>query len=481
METKKNNRYFIFFLFLLITGVFLSSVNPKVIAETRDNKDDLQIGAAAVKITPPLGTPLAGQYYNRGAVGVHDDLYAKAIVIKKGGSKVAIVSCDLVEVTADLVSSARNKIEQSTGISGDHVMIGATHSHTGPVIPYPGNINVVKGKTAEILAVYVLKLPDLITESVKQANEALEPAKISYGLGHEETISFNRRFYMTDGTVGWNPGKLNPGIIKPAGPIDPDVSVLFAETLNGKPVSTYVNFALHLDITSGLEISADMPYTLSSILGNVKGKDMITLFAQGCSGNINHINVKSGEPQNGHAEAQRIGTVLAGEVIKTFTRLDPLAVDNISVRRKIVKLPLADISSMELSKAREIVALYGKPDAAPFMDFVTAFKTLDIYERNGNPIDAEIQVFALGDKCAIVSFPGEIFTELGMYIKSRSPYSYTMVVELSNGSIDYVPDRKAYLEGNYEPVSSRCAPGSGEILVEEALKMLNELKRASTL
>ena len=73
-------------------------------------------------------------------------------------------------------------------------------------------------------------------------------------------------------------------------------------------------------------------------------------------------------------------------------------------------------------------------------------------------------------------FAGKIFTEFGMYIKNRSPYRYTMVVELTNGSIGYIPDRKAYIEGNYEPVSSRCGPGSGEILAENAIKMLNELK-----
>jgi hypothetical protein len=280
---------------------------------------------------------------------------------------------------------------------------------------------------------------------------------------------------MTDGTVGWNPGKMNPKIIKPAGPIDPEVSVLFAEGLDGNPVSTYVNFALHLDIVGGLEISADMPFTLSTILGKVKGENMITMYAQGCCGNLNHINVKTKEPQKGHNEAQRIGTILAGEVIKTYSRMNPLDVSSIKVKREIVQLPPADISGKDITKAKEIAASSGKPDAAPFLEQVDAFKTLDVYNRKGKPIDTEIMVIALGDKCAIVSFPGEIFVELGMYIKGRSPYPYTMVVELTNGSGDYVPDRKAYVEGNYEPISARCAPGSGEILVEKALKMLNEL------
>jgi neutral ceramidase len=437
---------------------------------------ELRIGAAMVKITPPPGTPMAGYYYERGAGVVHDDLYARTLVIDNDSIKVAIVSCDLSRVNAGIVSEVRNMVKKSTGIEAGNIMIGATHTHTGPVITDRDNRDKMREKSSEILDLYNSRLPGLIAESVIQADRALKPARFYAGLGHEESISFNRRYYMTDGTVGWNPGKLNPKIIKPAGPIDPDVYVLYAETPEGYPVSTYVNFALHLDNIGGTEISADIPYTLSTILGKIKGQEMITIFSQGCAGNINHINVKSKEKQGGHAESQRMGTVLAGEVIKTYTRLQPLDFSNISVKREIVPLPLAEIVPDEVAKAREIAGTYGKPDAAPFMELVKASKILDVNGRNGKPLDAEIQVFAFGDKLAIVSLPGEIFTELGIYIKNRSPFPYTIVVELANGSIGYVPDRKAYIEGNYEPVSSRCAPGSGEILAEKALGLLNELK-----
>ncbi len=437
---------------------------------------DLRIGAASVKITPPVGIPMAGYYYERGAEKIHDDLYAKAMVIEKDNSKVAMVTCDIINIPVELVEEARALVVKSTGIDADHVMISATHAHTGPVIPKKDGRDAPAGKSADILSNYISKLPGLIAESIKQANDNLQPAKISFGLGHEETISFNRRFFMTDGTVGWNPGKMNPKIIKPAGPIDPDVFVLYSEANDAKPISTYVNFALHLDNTGGTQISADLPYTLSTILGKIKGGEMVTMFGQGCSGNINHINVKSREPQSSFAEAQRLGTVLSGEVIKTYTRMKPLDINNISVIRETINLPLAPISEGDLPKAREIVAKYGKPNAAPFLDFVNSFKVIEVYNRHGKPIDAEIQVFALGDEVAIVSLPGEIFTELGTYIRSRSPYPYTIVTELTNGSIGYVPDRKAFIEGNYEPVSSRCAPGSGEILAGNALRLLNELK-----
>jgi neutral ceramidase len=436
----------------------------------------LNIGAAAVMITPPLGTPMAGYYYVRGAEGVHDDLYAKTLVIEKEGTRVAIVSCDLIEITAELAADIRLLAEASTGIPADHIMISATHSHTGPVILSPANMYGTDKRVRELLAAYMSALPGLVAKSIILANDGIRPASLSFGKGYEETISFNRRFFMTDGTVGWNPGKLNPMIIKPAGPIDPEVGVLYVESAEGKPLSTLVNFALHLDITGGLEISADMPYTLSKILGSLKGEDMVTLFGQGCCGNINHINVKSGKPQKGHAEAERIGTVLAGEVIKTYTRLEPLEVDAIRARSEVVALHLAPFSENDLEKAREITLKFGERNAAPFMEMVNAFKIVDVFERKGKPIDAEVQVFTLGDDFAIVSLPGEVFVELGIYIKERSPYPGTMVLELANGSVDYIPDRKAFMEGNYEPVSARCAPGSGEILVERVLEILNEMK-----
>ena len=126
----------------------------------------------------------------------------------------------------------------------------------------------------------------------------------------------------------------------------------------------------------------------------------------------------------------------------------------------------------EVARAREITSMFGERNAAPFMDMVEAFKIVDVFERNGKPIEAEVQIFTLGEDFAIVSWPGEVFVELGLYLKERSPYPYTMVIELANGSEDYIPDRKAFLEGNYEPVSARCAPGSGEILVSNTVKEL---------
>lgn len=437
---------------------------------------ELRVGRAAVVITPPVGAPMAGYYYNRGAEGTHDELHAKALVFEAGGAAAAVVACDLIGIPAPIVEQARRLIAQDPGIPAERVMISATHAHTGPLIA--GGAARAANLEGEMLAIarrYAAELPGKIAASVRRAHRDLAPARVSAAVGREESIAFNRRYWMYDGTVGWNPGKLNPKIIRPAGPIDPAVPVLYFESPDGAPLATYVNYAMHLDTVGGQQFSADFPYTLATLLGKVKGPEMLTLFTIGAAGNVNHIDVSTRERQNGHGEAARIGTVLAGEVLKTYARLRPAEAGTVAGRRRVLGLPLPEVRHGEVEKARAVTARYGQRNAAPFMEMVEAFKVQAVAERNGKPLEAEVQVIALTGDIAFVGLPGEIFTELGMAIKKASPFRHTIVATLANGSIGYVPDSRAWPQGAYEVASARCARGSGEMLVEAALEMLREL------
>jgi hypothetical protein len=284
-------------------------------------------------------------------------------------------------------------------------------------------------------------------------------------------VAFNRRYHMKDGTVGWNPGKRNPNILRPAGPIDPVVSVAHFESDAGEPLATFVNHALHLDTVGGEQFSSDYPHTIAEILDAAKGPEHLTIFTMGASGNVNHIDVRSAAPQKGHGEAARIGAILAAEALRAMKSLTPVDATPLRVRHEIVKLPLNAHDSADLDKARQVVAAYGKPGASPFLEQVKAFRVLNVAEREGKPLDAEVQVIALGD-IAWIGLPGEIFTELGLAIKLASPFPYNVVSTLANGSVGYVPDRKAYPQGNYEVVSARMAAGSGEMLVDAATRLL---------
>ena len=442
---------------------------------------ELRVGAAAVNITPPVGIGMAGYYFERGAQGTNDGLFAKAIVLEQDGGRAALVALDLISTTRWTVEAARREIEQTTNLRGDHVMISATHAHTGPVLAKRGTREDAQGGGADLSQHYSAELPSRIAESVRMAAARLQPARALIALGREEHLSFNRRFFMKDGTVAWNPGKLNANIVKPAGPIDPEVGVVLFEAprekLPAEPLATYVNFAMHPDTVGGENFSADYPGALSRILSAYKGANMLTLFANGTCGNINHIDVNWAGPQKGPQEVHRIGTILAAAAFQAYKQLQPPKPGPLRARSEIVKLPLPAVTPEDIEKARATVTRYSMKDNSGFMEKVQAFKVLDVAARKGKPQEVEVQVIALGDDLAWVSLPGEIFVELGLAIKKASPFRYTMIAELANGAIGYIPNQEAYSQGNYEVVSARCAAGSGEMLVDAALKLLRELKR----
>jgi neutral ceramidase len=436
---------------------------------------DLRAGASAVRITPPEGTPLAGYYAPRGARDVLDNLYSKALVLEQGGTRVALVVCDLITLPPQTVREARRLIEKQTGIPGGHVMLSATHTHTGPALVRDSALDDLVGASSDLGRRYTETLPELIARSVDEANRKLAAVRVAAATGKEDGLSFNRRFVMRDRTVSWNPRKLNPDVVKPAGPIDPDVGVVTFDQPGAKPLATYVNFAMHPDTVGGADVSADYPGVLSRLLAEVRGAEAVTLFANGCCGNINHRNLAWADAQHGPQEARRIGTVLAGAVCKTFPLLQPVKGEGLRVKREVVKLPLAPITAEEVTRAKEVMKRLREPKTA-FLEKVKAVQVLDVAAREGRPWEVEVQVIALGDELAWVSLPGEIFVELGLAIKKASPFRYTLLAELANGSVGYVPDRPAYEQGNYEVVSARGAAGCGELLVEAAVRLLMGLK-----
>ena len=441
----------------------------------------LRIGVAEVDITPPPGAPMAGYYVPRVATGTHDPLHAKAIVLESGDTKIAIVACDLVSLPRELSEQARAIVTKKIGLASDHVMITATHDHTTPVIvTNPSRYNL-QGETKVIADEYTAALPEKIANAILLANTSLVPVEMRAGVGEETTLGFNRRYFMKDGRVGWNPRKLNPNIVRPAGPVDTGIPVLYFETPDHqKPLAAYVNFGVHQDTTGGLQFSGDYSYTLSRVLKMAKGEDFFTLFTIGAAGNVNHLDVSREGPQSGFEEAARIGAVLAGDVLKTI-QAAPLVPDPvIRVSDKILKIPVPTYTSAEVADAERVQATFGKPNAAPFLELVKAARVLELNARHGQPLDAEVQVFTIGDKVAIVGFPGEMFAEFGLQLKEDSPFPITIVAELANGAYVYIPNRVAYKEGNYEPTAARLPEGTGEALVDSAFDQLLALAQRSS-
>lgn len=435
---------------------------------------EVRVGSASININPPNGTPLAGYYSTRGSEGILDPIFSRAVVIQTGETVAALVVCDLLSLPRHTVEAARALIEKNTAIPGTNVMISATHQHTGPVIARESSRDKLDGGDSELGRQYTENLPALIAQSVADAAAKLAPAKLSAAREEEGQLAYNRRFWMKDGTVSWNPRKRDPNIIRPAGPIDPDVFVLYFESEKNKPLVTYVNYAMHPDTTGGKLISADFPGELARRLADYKGPDMLTIFANGACGNLNHRDIHWTAPQSSPAEAKRLGTILAASVLKSYPRLNDIDPGQLRITSRLLDLPLPEISDQDLRQAREVIA-HLHDGKSTFLQQVKAFQVIDVHERKGVPFQVEAQVIALGDEVAWVSLPGEIFVELGLSIKQASPFKYTLIAELANGAIGYIPNKTAYTEGNYEVISARCAEGSGEMLVTAAIEMLEQL------
>ncbi len=472
--------------------IFLSATGEQAFSSPSGD-EVFRAGAAKVKITPPTGSIMGNSYGIAVSEGIHDDLHARTLVFKQGDVQTAFIALDIISVPYFIVVKSRELISKETGIPEENIILCATHVHAGPQLN-PLFWDAVGGEPKQKSAEYLKKLPSLITASVKEAIEKLQPVKVSIGVVQETSVNFNRRFLMKDGTFRMNPGKLNPNSVRAVGPIDPDMNVVYFETLDSKPLATLVNFALHPAIVGGNEFSADFPGKIAGLLATVKGEEMVTVFTNGNSGNINHVDVTQPKQLGGQIESTRIAVILAGDVLKALSNLRPLEVNKLKVSTKEVELPAFMFQESDLKWARDVVAKMGKPKSSPFSDLVQAWKIIDLYDFGGGDeerfkltttvplkpgggvLKSEVNAVVLGDELALVGFPGDAFVELGLAIKQNSPYPYTIVNEQSgNGTLSYVPNRKAFYEKGYEAESARFLPGGGEILVDAVTRILIDL------
>ena len=436
--------------------------------------DGLRVGRAAVDITPPVGTPMLTPqrppFEVKLAAQALDPLQVKAIVLEQGGVRAALVACDLTSLPLRLLQEARKLIGETTGVDPNAVIISSTHTHTAPQIrlKYLSKADEeAKRKAAE----YVAALPAKIAESVKAAEADLQAATAYAGYGSEDSVSFNRRYYLRDGTVAANPFKGEDHrlgeILRPAGPIDPSVGLVAFKNRDGQPLAVMVNFSIHLDTLGVDQPSADMAAVVSRMLQAVHGEQMLVFWGSGASGNVNHYDLS--DPQRfrrekGVYETTRIGTILAAAALRAYPKLEPIRDSPLRVSQETVLCDYHPEKVTALRARMKNSSRYfdGEVDVVPDGDRLA--------------FEADVEAIALGNELAWVGLPGEMFVELGMNLKNASPFRYTMIHSLANGAIGYVPNLKSYPEGSREVLATRCAPGTGERLIESATKQLAQLK-----
>ena len=440
----------------------------------------LQAGVAVADITPPVGYRMCGYFNERLSTGVLNPLHAKALVLRQGDTRAAMVFCDIIGLSADVSTRARQQVQQETGIPADNILLAGTHSHTGPLYfdalrDHLHQKAVAKyGKDPCEERDYSAELVAGIVKAIKEADAKVRPVQAQAGVTQQQGLSFNRRFHMKDGTVRFNPGVLNPDIVRVAGPIDPGVGMVFFRDADSKDAfASLVNFALHLDTTGGTLYAADYPYFVEQSLREKLGKEFVLLFGTGTCGDINHIDVTTKD----RLKPEVIGVTLGRTVAAGVAQSKAIDKPSLAAKRAVVEVPMQRFTAAEIEQARKDMDKIGTSDLS-FLDQVKAYKIMDVQTRGGSTIPLEVQAFRLSDEVAVVGLPGEVFVEIGLAIKKASPFPVTLVIELCQDDVAYVPTRKAFAEGSYETVNSRIAPGGGEVMTDMAIGLLKELAPA---
>ncbi len=437
-------------------------------------------GVAVVDITPPIGYRMSGYFRERLSTAVHDPLHARALVLEQGAERGAIVICELIGVPVEATGPARERAAERTDIPAGNILVAATHTHTGPeyfgvrFAYFKEQAVVEHGTDPHEETSYLEMLQGKLVQAIVEASAHCVPVEVRAGTATQDGLAFNRRFHMQDGSVRFNPGKQNPDIVRPAGPTDPQVPLLLFQPQRGaRPSLLLWAFALHLDTVGGTEYAVDYPYYVEQAL-HERHPNLVSMFAIGTAGDINHIDVSTKTPQKGHEEARRIGKTLGGTVSKALPGLAVVESPAFAVRSVRVPVPLQHYSDDEVALALAHRAQI-TDGGVPFLERVRIYKIVDLQSRGGTSIEAEVQVFRIGREAAIVGLPGEVFVDLGLAIKQASPFKTTLIVTLANDYAGYIPTRKAFEEGSYETVNSRVQSGGGEQLVETAIRLLKEL------
>jgi len=439
---------------------------------------DVSVGVAAEDITPPKGWRMAGYFSERVSTGTHDPLAARAIVFAQGDDRAALVFCDLIGIPLRVSREARRRASETTGIPAANIAILATHTHTGPLFFGPLREHfhqtaiAKEGRDPHEPIDYSAALVEKIADVVARAQAVARPAEIDVGTAvPSPPLSFNRRYRMKDGSVRFNPGQQNPDIVGPAGPIDPAVGVLlFRDRHQRRPVAVLTVFAMHPDTTGGTEYSADYPFYLQETLRAALGGDVVSVFGTGTCGDINHIDVN----RRDRPTARAIGNALGETVLAAIPKLRPVADARLRATGATVEAALHRYTAEQEAEAAKNLAQVGT-GKVPFLKEVEACRIMDLKARKGSTLALEVQAFRLSRDVAVVTLPSEIFVELGLAIQKASPFKTTFVIELANDGIGYIPTKKAFTEGSYEVINSRVQSGTGEKLVDAAVRLLQEL------
>jgi hypothetical protein len=470
---------------VLVTALVVLLSVPTVAAQ--EEGAVFRAGAVAIDITPQnFPVDAAGSMTAWKADFAHDPLRARCLVLDDGTTTIALAVCDSCMIPREIFDAAKAKAAQATSIPVDHILCSATHTHTG--------VTATRVFQSQVDNEYCAFLSERIAAGIVQAHAQREPARIGWAVGNNPRQVFNRRWHLRRGPaltdpfdlgtdrVQMNPAAASARLLKPAGPIDPDVSILAVQALDGRPIALLANYSLHY--VGGVPprvLSADYFGEFARQFTRLIDADKVEpafvgILSNGTSGDINNINFFERAASRGPFEQIRlVAADVAQSAHAAYQRIEWHASVPLKMRETEIDLAVRRPTEGEVVRAQQILQQVGE---GPYTDTraIYALESLHLAEYPPT-VRVKLQAIRIGE-LGIASSPCETFVETGLAIKRASPLPLTFTIELANGYNGYLPTPEQHALGGYETwraKSSYLAVNAEPKVRGTLLKLLDEV------
>jgi len=416
---------------------------------------NLQVGAAKIDVTPsPDRVKDLVNVWGTPYQGIHDHIFARAIVIDNGTTSAAVVAIDSPDVIDTL--PVRQRIEKESGIPAGNIFISTTHTHNAPHVGTQQNGRSFGPGAAK----YTEDAMNAFADAVRKAKANLQPGKMILAQGHAD-LNVNRDEFVGD---RWKTGR------NPTRPSDKTVWVLRFDTAAGEPIAYYVNYGVHA-LTLGPDntlLTGDFPGATSRFIESYYNDKVVAVWTSGPAGDQNLIasswdlddklTHKVREPgEAGFQLAESMGRILGEIAIEAADKSK-------------------DISTTATiwSKSKDTVCPGQRMDR-------DAYAKGEVKFLDADPQTVHMDLLMINN-VALAGVAAEVVTNIYSHLKKDSPLSNTILVSLTNGRLTYMPDDAAYDAPIFEVRSSSLKRGCGEgAIVNGFTSMMKEhLSQSST-
>jgi neutral ceramidase len=472
----------------------------------------LTAGAARTNIDPPLPNDPQGFVRRDRPVVTHGDpLQITALVLENDGTVAVVLAADLAGIDVECAALIRSEVARALGCDTGAVLLNSSHSHAAPWAKLSGpKLGGAYDEITPAERAYVERLPFDFASAALMAWNSRRPARTSGATGTSSNLAVNRRERTSDGRtiLGWNPDLA----------IDDAVPTLRVDDLEGHPIATVTAFGCH-PVVVGPDVAATGTDFVGPLRRRVEDirRGGVCVFLQGAAGNVlplqGFFDHTGPEIQMG----ERLGLESAYAVVDVdplvwttqkvdFGSVTPISLyrrepaleqpdQSLAVGLRLVDLPMLPPPTVEeltdeLShRQREFddATASGAQRAATnpmryHIEWIRSMLARGDELSNWTSSRGEVWGMRVGDT-AIIATPGEVFSEIGLEVRQRSPFGTTLFAGYSQGILGYVATPEEYPYGGYEPAVAQrgyqhpapFAPEAAGILVEACLSILDEL------